>query len=120
MSLKGIGIALFAAACALGATASGCATSKNGTRGRSADGRQYTVICRDEAPTGSHISRFRCYRKFDVEQRRANDRAEIERMESQTMRTHINSSALNPNNHFIVQGGGYAPAYTPSNNRASR
>lgn len=65
---------VFAVTCALVMSASACATSNQGG-GR----KTYVVVCDEKAPTGSNIGRLKCYRKTDMDERRARDRAEMER-----------------------------------------
>jgi hypothetical protein len=81
MRMKALGVAILTASCALGATGSGCATTKN-----KSDDKDYAVICTDEKPTGSNISRFRCRKRWQVEDRRASDRAAMERIQFDTRR----------------------------------
>jgi len=47
---------------------------------------KYQVVCTDEAPTGSHISRSKCYRRYQQEDRRAQDRATMEKIQTDTSR----------------------------------
>ncbi|HTE50975.1 MAG TPA: hypothetical protein VK698_08905 [Kofleriaceae bacterium] len=58
------------------AALAGCGTmyTKDGT-----DGRKYATVCSEEAPTGSHISRLKCYRKQTLVDRQDQDRRNLER-----------------------------------------
>lgn len=80
MRLRRLQTALFAAACALGAAAAGCATS--GQKGN----QMYSVECTDSAPTGSHIARTKCYRRIDADERSRKDRASVEKLQFGTAR----------------------------------
>lgn len=71
---------VFAAACAL-AGAAGCASS---TANRT--DKNYKVVCADSAPTGSNISRLKCWRERDVAERTAKDRATMEKLHYDTPR----------------------------------
>jgi hypothetical protein len=81
MRFRRVQSALFAAACALGAAAAGCATTKGGE-----GDKNYTVECTDTAPTGSHIARTKCYRRIDMDERTRRDRAQMEKIQYDTAR----------------------------------
>jgi hypothetical protein len=70
---------LLAAACALVVSGSACATT-------SGQNKVTVVECDDRPPTGSNIGRLRCYRRTDIEQRREQDRRDLERMQYDTAR----------------------------------
>ncbi len=55
------------------------------------------VVCRDEALTGSHIVERRCYRRRDIEERRARDHAFIDRLIIQANRPGRNPASGKPN-----------------------
>ncbi len=82
MRLRRIEIAILAAACALGAAVSGCATSG----GQKTGDKKYTVVCSDEPPTGSTISRLRCHREIDVQERQRRDHRAMEKIQFETNR----------------------------------
>ena len=105
MRFKGIGVVVFGIACAVGAaTQAGCAHSK--TKGVDENGRAYEVVCADEAPTGSNISRFRCYRRWQVEDRRQQDRAAMERIQFDTKRPAIHGGGGGQQQRVVQNSGG--------------
>jgi len=55
------------------------------------------VVCRDEALTGSHIVETRCYRRQDIREREAKDRAFIDRLIIQANRPMPNPATGKPN-----------------------
>ncbi len=93
----------FAAACALGAPAAGCIppwmaadcmNSKAKVKNEELN-KNYQIVCTDDTPTGSNISRSRCFRRYQQEDRRVQDRATMEKLQTDGSRP-----ALDP------QGGG--------------
>jgi hypothetical protein len=57
------------------------------------------LVCRNEPLTGSHIIERRCYRRRDIEARRARDIAVMERLIIQANRPIRNPAAGTPNPH---------------------
>ena len=57
------------------------------------------LVCRNEPLTGSHIIERRCYRRSDIEARRARDIAVMERLIIQANRPIRNPAAGTPNPH---------------------
>lgn len=55
------------------------------------------VVCRHEALTGSHIVERRCYRRRDMVEREARDRALVDRMIIQANRPQRNPASGTPN-----------------------
>lgn len=68
----------------------GCA----GQRKETADN---DVVCRNEALTGSHIVERRCYRRQDMREREARDRAFVDRLIIQANRPARNPASGTPN-----------------------
>ena len=107
--------AILAAACALGAAA-GCATSSKQQTGD----KKYVTVCTEDAPTGSHISRLKCYRKVDQDERTRQDRSNLEKMRSGTTRS-VNPS-LDPaaGNKLLMQASRSSMGASHSQNKRSR
>lgn len=57
------------------------------------------IVCREEPLTGSHIVERRCYRRQDIREREARDRAFIDRLIIQANRPGRNPAAGKPNPH---------------------
>lgn len=83
--------AVLVVACAVLVTLStgGCVTQRSATAG--------DVVCRHEALTGSHIVERRCYRRRDMVEREARDRAFVDRLIIQANRPHRNPGTGTPN-----------------------
>lgn len=83
MGLRRLQLALSSAAVAAAflALAAGC-----GGVGNKADDPQYVTVCSDKAVTGSHVSRTRCHRKIDAEERERRDRRFMEQMQHESVR----------------------------------
>jgi hypothetical protein len=102
----------FAAACAFSALAAGCvpAWMASGYNSKDKDQKETSgkeqIICTDETPTGSHISRSRCYRRYQQEDRRAQDRATMEKIQTDSGRPALDpQGAGGGSGHREVPGG---------------
>jgi hypothetical protein len=109
MRLRQFGIATLAAACALGATAAGCTTSS--PNGKKTD-KPYTVECDEDAPTGSHISRLRCYRRPDREERTRRDRETMEKIQYNTARPQ-KADGTAPSRPLVLQSSSGGAVISP-------
>lgn len=105
-----------AAGCAVAASASGCvpacfihpSSCQQRSSPKSAE-KTFEVECTDEAPTGTNISRSRCYRRGQAEERRQNDRAATEKLQTNTPRPSTPSPGSRP---FVVPAGNSQPTAT--------
>ena len=70
-------LSLFAAACGLAVMVSGCFTMRPQQHNKD------VLVCQDQAPTGSHISRTTCYKRAQIEERGEQDREKMRRMQHQ-------------------------------------